>query len=300
MSESYAKLFSTITTSTVWSEPHATRIVWVTMLAISDRCGEVQASIPGLARVANVSLPECEAALATFLSPDAYSRTPEHEGRRIEVVRGGWRLLNHDYYRRKLDAEDRKERQARWVADKRASEKTKPKPDDKPADFAASSTGVDIDRQESTPPDKSIMSTHTALALDVAIEDQEKGGSPVGAPPSSEREVSKKKPKAKEQTLADWLASIGDADPIRPEDPIVVEMSTAGVPSEFQALAWSMFCDQFDDPKKRQADWRAHFRNAIRGNWVKAWFFDDATGECRLTTAGKQAQRVHQSQGVEQ
>ncbi len=131
MSEGYTKLFSTIATSTIWSEPLATRVVWITMLATADRCGEVQASVPGLARLANVSMDECVAALATFLAPDPYSRTPDNEGRRIEVVDGGWRLLNHSKYRAKLDADDRRERKAKWMAESRAKAK---KSTDQPAD----------------------------------------------------------------------------------------------------------------------------------------------------------------------
>lgn len=69
------------------------------MLAIADKNGEVQASIPGLARVAGVSLPDCEAAILKLISPDPYSRTPDDEGRRIEKIDGGWALLNHAKYR---------------------------------------------------------------------------------------------------------------------------------------------------------------------------------------------------------
>lgn len=121
MTESYVKLFSTITTSTIWEAPHATRIVWVTMLAVSDRRGEIQASVPGLARIANVSLEECEAALAAFMAPDKYSRTEEHEGRRIERIAGGWRLLNYGKYREKLDKEAALERKREWDRQRRPS-----------------------------------------------------------------------------------------------------------------------------------------------------------------------------------
>ncbi len=95
----YTKLFSTIVTSTIWQEPDRTRIVWITMLALSDKNGEIHASIPGLARVAGVPVEDCEKALTAFLSPDGYSRTPEHEGRRIAKIDGGWELLNFQKYR---------------------------------------------------------------------------------------------------------------------------------------------------------------------------------------------------------
>jgi hypothetical protein len=106
----YTKLFNSILTSTVWREPAATKLCWITLLALKDRDGIAEGSIPGLAHLAGVSIDEAEAAIAKFLAPDPYSRSQEHEGRRIEPVDGGWRVLNHDKYRDKLSAEDIKER----------------------------------------------------------------------------------------------------------------------------------------------------------------------------------------------
>lgn len=108
----YTKLFGSILHSTIWAESHATRIVWMTMLAAKDKDGIVEASIPGLARLANVTLEECEVALGKFLAPDPYSRTKDNDGRRIEEVHGGWRVLNHDYYRGLLDADDQRDKAA--------------------------------------------------------------------------------------------------------------------------------------------------------------------------------------------
>lgn len=114
MSQTFTKLFSSITESTVWCESHATRIVWITMLAMADRRGRVSASVPGLANRARVTLEECEKALDRFLSPDRYSRTPDNDGRRIEAMDGGWRLLNYAKYREMRDQEARLEYQREW------------------------------------------------------------------------------------------------------------------------------------------------------------------------------------------
>lgn len=105
----YTKLFQSILTSTIWVEPDRTRIVWITMLALADKNGEVQASIPGLARVAGVPISDCEDAITRFLAPDPYSRTPDDEGRRIEKIEGGWVLLNHEKYRRLASKDESKE-----------------------------------------------------------------------------------------------------------------------------------------------------------------------------------------------
>jgi len=106
---SYTKLSSTIINSTVWQEGLATKVVWITMLALADKHGEVMASVPGLARAAGVSLEECLAALQTFSSPDKYSRTQECEGRRIDVIDGGWWLINHAKHRALASKEESQE-----------------------------------------------------------------------------------------------------------------------------------------------------------------------------------------------
>lgn len=104
----YTKLFNSIITSTIWTESDQTRIVWITLLACADRHGEVQASIPGLARIAGVAVEDCRTAIHKFLSPDPDSRTKDDEGRRIEEIDGGWLLINHQKYREMASGEDRK------------------------------------------------------------------------------------------------------------------------------------------------------------------------------------------------
>jgi len=105
---SYTKLFSSIVTSTIWTEDANTCKVWVTMLAIADKNGEVHASIPGLAQIAGMALSDTEAAITKFLSPDKYSRTSDDEGRRIEPIDGGWVLLNHAKYRSMASKDEEK------------------------------------------------------------------------------------------------------------------------------------------------------------------------------------------------
>lgn len=120
----YTKLFGSIIHSTVWREAPHVKIVWVTMLAMVDQYGVVEASVPGLADAARVSLEEAEEALAKFLSPDPYSRSKVAEGRRIEVVEGGWKLINHPHYRDKMSIEERRERDAERKRTARANRKT--------------------------------------------------------------------------------------------------------------------------------------------------------------------------------
>lgn len=121
MSDTYTKLFSSITESTVWGESYSTRIVWVTMLAMADARGNVYGAVPGLARRANVTLEETEKALAAFLAPDPYSRTRDEDGRRIECIDGGWRLINHAKYGAVRGTEERREYKREWDRQNRPS-----------------------------------------------------------------------------------------------------------------------------------------------------------------------------------
>lgn len=102
----FTKLFSDILRSSVWSESVEIRIVWITMLAMADRNGNVFSSVPGLAKEAGVGIEVAVEAVNRFLSPDPYSRSKEHEGRRIEEIQGGWRLLNYLRYRERRDSEE--------------------------------------------------------------------------------------------------------------------------------------------------------------------------------------------------
>ena len=104
----FTKLFSSIIHSTVWREDMHVKVVWITMLAMAESRGTVSASVPGLADAARVTIPQVEDALARLAAPDPYSRTKDHEGRRIEEIDGGWRLLNYGKYRESRDPEERK------------------------------------------------------------------------------------------------------------------------------------------------------------------------------------------------
>ena len=109
MNGHFTKLAASLTDSTLWAEPDRTRIVWITMLAMADPYGRVLASVPGLANRARVPIADTEIALTAFLSPDPYSRTKDHEGRRLVEIDGGWRLLNHGKYRELRAKDDRLE-----------------------------------------------------------------------------------------------------------------------------------------------------------------------------------------------
>lgn len=116
-------MFSSILASSVWQEDLATKVVWITMLALKNERHEVEASVPGLAKLAGVSLKECEEAVAKFEQPDRYSRNQEHEGRKVERCVSGWRILNGAYYQRLLSREERLEYQREYQKEYRKRRK---------------------------------------------------------------------------------------------------------------------------------------------------------------------------------
>jgi hypothetical protein len=125
---SFTKLSSSIVASSIWQEADSIRIVWITLLAMGDQFGRIHASIPGLAHIARVSIADTEKALAVFLGPDPYSRNKDHDGRRIEAMDGGWRLINYKLHRDARDPESRREQNKAAAARKREKEKTNSQP----------------------------------------------------------------------------------------------------------------------------------------------------------------------------
>jgi hypothetical protein len=97
----YVKLFDSLLTSSLWCHEHYVLRIWIAMLARCNSQGVVEGSVPGFASLCRVTTEEMRAALELFTSPDPDSRTPDHEGRRLEVVPGGWRILNYKAYRDK-------------------------------------------------------------------------------------------------------------------------------------------------------------------------------------------------------
>ncbi len=117
----YNKLFTKILDSSIWLERTPTRIVWLTFIAAMDSQGFAQfASIANLAHRAIVTPEEAEEAVKTLEAPDTDSSDPEHDGRRIERVPGGWMVLNAEKYRqlvtRVVQQEQTRERVRRFRA----------------------------------------------------------------------------------------------------------------------------------------------------------------------------------------
>ena len=83
---------------------------------------------------------------------------------------------------------------------------------------------------------------------------------------------------------------------IRSDDPIFDYAEKVGITDDMLRLSWLGFKRQFLETSKRQKDWRAHYRGAVRGNWIRVWGID-AEGRAYLTTTGRQLAK--EFEGVE-
>ena len=118
----YNKIFTKILDSSIWLEPDATRLVWLTLIAGMDEDGFCQfASVANLAHRARVSLKAATAAVATLEGPDVNSSDPDFDGRRIERAAGGWIVLNAAKYRELVTRVVQRERTRERVRKHRAT-----------------------------------------------------------------------------------------------------------------------------------------------------------------------------------
>jgi hypothetical protein len=229
------------------------------MLSQADANGRVYGSVPGLARIANISLDECEVALARFQAPDQYSRTQDFEGRRIRLIDGGWELINHAKYSKTRSADERNAYMAKLMADKRAREKEQKMLADVSSVLApVSNVSAELAKlAELAPP---------ALTQDTNKRDR--------------RTVSKKGL----LTLSQWTELNPDPD----YSAVYEYADKIGLPPDFLDVAFFEFEEKFSDHEKRYKDWKQVLLNYLRGNWLKLWFRNDR-GEWQLNTAGEQA-----------
>lgn len=164
----YTKLFNSILASSVWCSSKDTKILWITLLAMAGKDGIAETATPGLARIAGLTVEETERGLKELSSPDPYSRTKEHEGRRIEAVDGGWLILNHPKYRAKMGADERREYKAKKQREYRAAA-TKKSTSGRGGHKAEAEAKADTNGPTTTRAGKKIATIETQAALQQAV-----------------------------------------------------------------------------------------------------------------------------------
>jgi hypothetical protein len=94
---SYLALDRDLLTSSTWATGTPAQIkVWIYLLLQADpRSGIVEDAAPAIALRCGLSLADVEGALEWLAAPDLYSRTKDHEGRRIAIGADGILVLNY-------------------------------------------------------------------------------------------------------------------------------------------------------------------------------------------------------------
>jgi hypothetical protein len=133
----WSPLWESIVESSIWLEPDYVLRVWVYFLARKDRDGFVPYRSPAvMSNTMRISEDKLLDALKRLESPDKSSTTQTCEGRRVVVVDGGWRVVNHDKYRDKIREEYRREYQRKKQAEYRAKMKALTKSNPLPGETA--------------------------------------------------------------------------------------------------------------------------------------------------------------------
>lgn len=100
----YTPAFDTIYTGTLYGRWPAAP-VWASLLPLLNRHGEIDMSIEAICGMTGWPRDLLEEGIRQLMEPDPHSRTPGHNGVRLEpLVQGrpwGWRAVNHPVYREK-------------------------------------------------------------------------------------------------------------------------------------------------------------------------------------------------------
>ena len=107
----YAKVFSQIFDSSI-SEDYTMRHVFMDLLVLATRDGEVDMTVQAISRRTNVPIEIVTNAIWKLCQPDPHSRTGDQDGRRLVPLdpdrAWGWVIVNYKSYRDIRDEEARK------------------------------------------------------------------------------------------------------------------------------------------------------------------------------------------------
>jgi hypothetical protein len=107
----YVKLFTQILDSSI-AENRRLRHFFTDLMLCSDPTGEVMMTKQAIARKIGATIEEVEWGIEELMKPDELSKTPDHDGRRIEPVEGhayGWKILNFESYKKLKDNDQLRE-----------------------------------------------------------------------------------------------------------------------------------------------------------------------------------------------
>lgn len=122
----YGKLFDQMYDSSL-CEVWQALVTFQQMIVLADSQGVLDMTPEALSRRTNIPLEIIQRGIDELEKPDERSRSPQHQGRRIERLDAhrnwGWQIINYAYYRNLASAEEKRESDRQRIARKRAAEK---------------------------------------------------------------------------------------------------------------------------------------------------------------------------------
>ena len=122
----YGKIFHSIYDGTL-AEDWRALITFQQLIVLCDADGIVDMTPSSISRRTGIPLEHIEHGLSVLEKEDKHSRTPNEEGRRIELIDShrpwGWHIVNHKHYRDLRTADDRREYMRNYMKEKRSKQK---------------------------------------------------------------------------------------------------------------------------------------------------------------------------------
>ena len=109
----YGKIFQSMYDGTI-SVNWKALVTFQQMIVLSDSKGIIDITPPALSKRTSIPIDIIEEGIDYLSKPDPYSRSQEHEGRRIILIDEhrpwGWIIVNHEYYRNLASIDDKREK----------------------------------------------------------------------------------------------------------------------------------------------------------------------------------------------
>jgi hypothetical protein len=122
----YSKVFSQIFDSSI-AEDYVVRHVFMDLLVLADKWGEIDMTLEAIARRTNVPIELVTRAITTLMQADTSSRSKEEYGKRLVLLDKhrdwGWKIVNYKKYRAMQDSDARRSYWRDYKRQRRAAEK---------------------------------------------------------------------------------------------------------------------------------------------------------------------------------
>lgn len=185
----YGKVFESMYDGTLASRgPWQALVTFQQMIVLANKDGIVDMTPDAIARRTSIPLEIIELGIAELMKPDARSRTPDEDGRRILLIEDhrdwGWQIVNHAKYQAIRKAEERRE----YLRNAQAERRNRLKEEARLRESVDASTGVN---KVNTVSAKVNMST--PVSVDVSVyEDKQESSSFVAGTSSAKASPTKR------------------------------------------------------------------------------------------------------------